>query len=165
MIKKKICMLGAFAAGKTSLVQRFVYSLFSEKYLTTVGVKIDKKTLSINGSAIDFILWDLHGEDEFQKVRMSYLRGAAGCIYVIDGTRHATVNVAFNLLEKVQATIGSIPFVLVLNKWDLRQDWEIDADTLSLLEQRSAVVVKTSAKTGKDVETAFHALARLILES
>ena len=45
MIQKKICMLGAFAVGKTSLVQRYVHSLYSDKYLTTVGVKIDKKAL------------------------------------------------------------------------------------------------------------------------
>ncbi len=45
MLQKKICMVGAFATGKTSLVAQFVRSIFSEKYQTTVGVKIDKKQL------------------------------------------------------------------------------------------------------------------------
>jgi GTPase SAR1 family protein len=66
MIKKKICLLGAFAVGKTSLVQRYVHSLFSDKYLTTVGVKIDKKPVNINGAPVDLTLWDIYGEDEFQ---------------------------------------------------------------------------------------------------
>ena len=71
-------MLGAFAAGKTSLVQRYVHSLFSEKYLTTVGVKIDQKPVSVKGTPLDLILWDIYGEDEFQAVRPSYLRGRLG---------------------------------------------------------------------------------------
>ena len=49
MIQKKICMLGGFAVGKTSMVARFVSSIFSDKYLSTVGVKIDKKTVTIDG--------------------------------------------------------------------------------------------------------------------
>jgi GTPase SAR1 family protein len=47
MLKKKICVLGAFAGGKTSLVRRYVYSLFSEKYHITIGVKVDKKQVAL----------------------------------------------------------------------------------------------------------------------
>src|ERR1044071_1650162 len=83
-------MIGAFAVGKTSLVARFVKSIFSEKYLTTVGVKIDKKSLSVGDQEMTLILWDLAGEDEFMQVRMSYLRGSAGYFLVADGTRRAT---------------------------------------------------------------------------
>ena len=36
MIQKKVCMVGLYGTGKTSLVQRFVHSLFSERYLSTV---------------------------------------------------------------------------------------------------------------------------------
>ena len=87
MIQKKICMLGAFAVGKTSLVQRFVKSLFSDRYLTTVGVKIDKKIVTVGDTEVSLVLWDLAGEDEFQSVQTSYLRGASGYLLVIDGTR------------------------------------------------------------------------------
>ena len=85
MIQKKICMLGAYAVGKTSLVGRFVRSMFSEKYQTTVGVKIDQKTVNVGDQQVNMMLWDLHGEDEAQKVRLSYLRGASGYILVVDG--------------------------------------------------------------------------------
>ena len=67
MIQKKICMLGAFAVGKTSLVKQYVSGIFSEKYHTTVGVKIDKKMVEVDGQSMTLILWDLHGEDEFSK--------------------------------------------------------------------------------------------------
>jgi len=67
MIKKKVCMLGAFAVGKTSLVQRFVNSIFSVKYQTTIGVKIDQKMISLGETEVNLLLWDIHGEDDFQK--------------------------------------------------------------------------------------------------
>jgi GTPase SAR1 family protein len=59
MIQKKICMLGAFAVGKTSLVARYVKSIYSDKYQTTVGVKIEKKTLQVDGQEWNLIVWDL----------------------------------------------------------------------------------------------------------
>ena len=66
--RKKICMLGTFAVGKTSLVAQFVHDIFSEKYLTTIGVKITKKSLELGGQPIELLLWDLNGEDRFQKL-------------------------------------------------------------------------------------------------
>ena len=80
MIQKKVCMLGAFAVGKTSLVKRFVDSMFSEKYQTTVGVKIDRKRIQLDEQEVNLVLWDIHGEDELQKVRLSYVRGTSGSI-------------------------------------------------------------------------------------
>ena len=79
-------MLGGFSVGKTSLIKRFVESVFSEKYLTTVGVKIDKKTVDVQGRSVNLILWDIAGEDDTATIRMSYLRGCSGYLRVADGT-------------------------------------------------------------------------------
>lgn len=166
MTQKKICMLGSFAVGKTSLVARYVSSVFSEKYLTTVGVKIDKKTVVVDGVDLTLLLWDIYGEDDFQKLRMSYLRGASGYLLVVDGTRRATLDVALALEEKVRGEVGPIPFVLCLNKADLENEWEIDRD---LLEARAAggawSVVETSARLGTGVDEAFMRLSRRMLEA
>ncbi len=105
MLQKKICMVGAFATGKTSLVARFVNRIFSEVYQSTVGVKIDKKIVNLNGTDLTLILWDLHGEDNFQKVRMSYLRGSSGYLLVVDGTRRNTLDKALELQQRVEETI------------------------------------------------------------
>jgi small GTP-binding protein len=164
MLQKKICMIGAFATGKTSLVAKFVYSIFSETYQTTVGVKIDKKTVKIQDKELNFILWDLYGEDEFQKVRLSYLRGSSGYLMVVDGTRHNTLEKAFSLQTRVEETIGQIPFILVLNKSDLLDEWEIETAEIDAIIQRGWTVIKTSAKTGMGVEEVFQTLANQILE-
>lgn len=160
MIKKKICMLGAFAVGKTSLVQRYVHCLFADKYLTTVGVKIDKKPVSVHGTPVDLILWDIYGEDEFQEVRPSYLRGASGCLLVVDGTRRYTLDTAHTLLKRTQETVGRIPVIFVFNKSDLMDAWEIEPDQLAVLDSQGAVIIHTSANDGSGVETAFTTLRR-----
>ncbi len=164
MIKKKICMLGAFAVGKTSLVQRYVHSIFSDKYHTTVGVKIEKTQVSINDTQVDLILWDLHGEDDFQHVRLSYLKGSSGCIYVVDGTRGETLATALNLKEIVENTIGKHPFILVINKLDLKDQWEIDHSTLEELKSQGVIVIQASAKTGNQVEQTFQLLTKKIMD-
>lgn len=160
MIQKKVCMLGAFAVGKTSLVSRYVSSIFSDKYLTTVGVKIDKKRVSLLRGEMELILWDIYGEDEFQKVRMSYLRGASSYLLVADGTRKATMDVAVSLQQGVEAEIGKVPFVLALNKVDLADQWQADQAALQPVTERGWKVIRTSAKTGEGVEEAFLILAR-----
>lgn len=164
MIKKKICMIGAFAVGKTSLVKRFVTSVFTEKYLTTVGVKIDKKTISVNGSEVDLVLWDIHGEDEFQKVRTSYLRGASGYFLVVDGTRQSTLETALMLNKRAVDAIGDVPFICLINKADLSSEWEFEASDLSSGSGKEWVVMNTSAKNGEGVEEAFMTLAEKIME-
>jgi small GTP-binding protein len=160
MIQKKVCMLGAFAVGKTSLVSRFVSSIFSDKYLTTVGVKIDKKRVSLLRGDMELMLWDIYGEDEYQKVRMSYLRGASAYLLVADGTRRATVDVAVGLQQSAESEIGKAPFVLVLNKVDLADAWEVDDAALQVVHELGWKVIRTSAKTGEGVEDAFMTLAR-----
>jgi len=164
MIRKKICMLGAFAVGKTSLIQRFVKSIFSEKYLTSLGVKIDKKSLTIGGQNLELILWDLAGEDEFMKLRLSYLRGSAGFLLVADGTRPETLDIALTLKEKAENELGSVPFVLLINKADLVGEWHIDSTAIDFLAEQGWTVLQTSAKTGQGVAQAFVALATDIME-
>ncbi|MEL7357044.1 MAG: Rab family GTPase [Cyanobacteria bacterium J06560_6] len=163
MITKKICMVGAFATGKTSLVAQFVQGIYSEKYQTTVGVKIDKKLVKLRQQPLTMILWDIHGEDEFQNVRMSYLRGAAGYLLVVDGTRRASLETALRLRARVAENIGDIPFLMVMNKCDLQDQWEVTEQDIALLKAKNCELLRTSAKTGFGVERCFHRLAEKIM--
>jgi len=164
MIQKKICMIGAYAVGKTSLVTRFVESIFSTKYLTTVGVKINKKKITFDGREITLILWDLHGEDEFQKLRLSYLRGSSGYILVADGTRRDTLERVISLLPSAEEVYGKVPHVLALNKSDLGKEWDVQDSVIADLQQQGWTVIPTSAKTGLNVEQMFTTLARKMTE-
>ena len=163
MIQKKICMLGATGVGKTSLVSRYVFSLFSDAYLTTIGVKVDKKTMSIDDTDVTLMLWDIYGEDEFQTVRASYLRGASGYLLVADGTRQLTLETARQLQKTAEGVIGRVPFVLALNKADLDSEWRIDDRALWRMAETGWSVIRTSAKTGAGVEDAFVTLTRRMM--
>ncbi|MBD0345231.1 MAG: GTP-binding protein [Coleofasciculus sp. Co-bin14] len=164
MIQKKVCMVGAFATGKTSLVARFVSSIYSEVYQTTVGVKIDKKSVKLADKEVNLILWDIQGEDDFQKLRLSYLRGLSGYLLVVDGTRRATLEKALAIQKNVEQTVGTVPFILIVNKSDLIDEWELDSTTLEELSQRGWMVIQGSAKTGLGVEEAFLTLAKELVE-
>jgi small GTP-binding protein len=164
MIQKKVCMLGGFAVGKTSLVSRFVRSIFSEKYLTTVGVKIDKKVLTAGGQEVTLVLWDINGQDEFQDVQESYLRGTSGYLLVVDGTRRATLETAAKLQEKAEAVAGNVPFVVVLNKSDLATEWQVDERGIVKFAEQGWTIVRTSAKTGEGVEETFLKLTLAMLK-
>ena len=164
MIKKKICMLGSFAVGKTSLVQRFVHSIFSEKYHTTIGVKIDQKQVAVGDRDVLLMLWDIHGEDEFQTIKPAYVMGSSGYFIVMDGTRRNTMEKGLQLRQMVEKTIGEVPFVVLVNKADLKPQWEITDDDLARLKAQGVTLLLTSAKTGEGVEEAFTYLARKIAE-
>jgi small GTP-binding protein len=158
-VQKKICVLGGFSVGKTSLVRRYVESIFSDTYLTTVGVKIDKKTVELIDRIVHLVLWDIAGEDDISSLRMSYLRGSAGYLLVADGTRPSTLDVALSLRRRVEADCGPLPFTLLLNKHDLREQWAIGDAAFDALQQNGWRVLPSSARTGEGVEDAFKDLA------
>ncbi len=160
MIQKKICMVGAFGTGKTSLVRRFVQGRFSEAYHATVGVKVDRKTVDLDPATVNLILWDLAGRDEVEDVPTSYLRGSAGLFFVVDGTRRASYDAVFDLRARAEAAIGAVPAVVVLNKTDLAALWDLEESDVARLEGEGWHVLKTSARTGDGVEEAFTWLAR-----
>ena len=160
MLQKKICMLGSYGVGKTSLVGRFVHSIFSEKYQSTIGVKIDRKQVSVDGRDVSMLLWDLHGDDEFQRVRASYLRGMSGYLLVVDSTRAETLDVAMDLHKLAVDTVGDLPFVLLINKSDLESERDVDEARIAELADQGWAIHRTSAKTGKLVNETFEMLAQ-----
>lgn len=163
-VQKKVCVLGAFAVGKTSLVGRFVKNVFDERYLTTVGVKIDRKDVEAGDETVRMVLWDIQGEDELQPIRPSYMKGASGCLLVVDGTRPETLDVARRLKVWGQANAGDIPFLMLLNKSDLTAEWALQDGDLQGDGRPGCRVIATSAKTGEGVEEAFRILAEKMID-
>lgn len=162
-IKRKICMLGAFSVGKTSLVSRFVHSIFSEKYHTTIGVKIDKKSIKIDEQNLALLIWDIYGEDDIQEIRLNYIRGTSGYLLVADGTRPETLDVAKRIRKRIEDNLGPIPFILLINKSDLTDEWKFEDETLENMKKEGWAIIKSSAKTGEGVEDGFKRLAKLII--
>jgi small GTP-binding protein len=165
MLKKKICLLGSYGVGKTSLVARFVHSMFEDKYHTTVGVKIDKKVLTVEGEEVTLMLWDMAGEEDGAPVKLNQVKDASGYLLVVDGTRAKTLEVARSIQQRVQNEIGVRPFLALINKADLRETWEIPDSTWSALTSEGWTLLETSAKSGQHVEEAFATLTSRILQA
>lgn len=175
---RKICLLGDFSVGKTSLVSRYVHNVFSDRYLTTVGVKIDTRIIELSQTpgkpiapltgaefsgtrSIKLVLWDLAGAANLSAPARAYIQGTHGFLVICDGTRRATLNTALALLNSAREQIGTRPAVLLVNKQDLYESWEVDQDSLDSARSRVANVLATSAKTGANVDRAFRLLAEL----
>jgi len=144
-------------------MRRFVSTIFDDRYLTTIGVKIEKKVVQAAGQDVSLVIWDIHGDDMYQRVPMNYLRGMMGYLLVIDGTRRQTLIDALSLAETVTKEIGRVPALLVLNKSDLMDQWEIDDGQQAKLVKDGWIVLKTSAKTGEGVEKAYMQLAEAMV--
>ncbi len=162
MIYKKVCLLGAPGVGKTSLIQRFVSGLFDERYLVTIGAKIDARTVVTPSGEVQLMLWDLNGDEMFERVQSSYLRGMHGYLLVFDPTRPDTLEFALRLRETVEARGASVPSVMIANKADLHVDWQVSAAQITALDVYG--LTRASAKTGAGVEATFATLAQLMLQ-
>lgn len=159
MLQKKICMVGVFATGKTCLVQRYVHSIFSPRYLSTVGVKIDRKDVEVRGQPMTLLLWDVEGRDATRDINPSYIRGAHGLLFVVDGTRRETLYQALDIRNAVSTYVGPVPTAFAFNKCDLQDDWKLEPADEESLTKNGLYGVRTSAKTGVGVEATFQWLA------
>lgn len=159
-ISKKVILVGHFGVGKTSLIKRFVHQKFSDDYLTTIGVKIDKKVLKVDEVEVTLIIWDIAGETNQSKIPKSYQLGAHGVLYVFDVTRPSTYQ---NLNEQVtylKQMLPKAPIEVIANKNDLISAEECE-QLLSKIDHEG--IHTTSAKTGENVEAIFESLAKAML--
>ncbi len=161
MLSKKVILTGNFGVGKTSLFNRFVYNRFSDKYLTTIGVKVNKKVTEVDGEEVSFLLWDIAGEVSQDKVPVSYFLGAAGIIYVFDLSRPLTFEHIDRDIEHLRQLLPNSVLKIVGNKKDLLQEGEVE-NILQELSQKCDIT--TSAKTGESVEELFQELGAELLK-
>jgi len=156
MISRKVILTGSFGVGKTSLFRRFINNTFSEKYITTIGVKVDKRTVEIEEQEVSILLWDIAGEVSQDKVPKSYFLGASAIIYVFDLTRPSTYKNIDKDMVILREILPDAILKIVANKADL-----VNASAIETIgnELGLPIDIVTSAKTGENVEDLFLGLA------
>ena len=164
MIQKKVCLLGATGVGKTSLVKQFVEGIFSERYLTSIGVKVDKKIVSCMEQKIQFMLWDIEGIDRYCGFQPKYLRGASAYIIVTDKSRSQSLIEGMDIHGLAREATDA-PAILAINKSDLDESWHWSTQELNKHKEQFVNCFSTSAKTGEQVEEMFQFLAEHLLET
>jgi small GTP-binding protein len=163
---RKICLLGDFSVGKTSLVRRFVYNKFETDYQATIGVQISRKEVALEGveaKKVGLVLWDMAGGETFTRMEEAYYRGGAGAILVSYVRRQDTIGMVNTYATTFTQINPKASLVIVFNKVDLTYDvTEIEQRAKALSAQWGAPHFFTSALTGEQVEQAFRKLAELV---
>jgi len=162
-IRKKVCVVGANGVGKTSLVRRYVNNLFDVDYCKTLGANVSKATVMIRSVDVSCVIWDVDGDEHSDVIRPGYFRGMSGFLLFVDGTCHCSLARASDLIATIENTVGSVPFVLLLNKADLKNTWTIAPHEVASLSSRACMTIESSAKTGAGVIEAFEVLAKAML--
>jgi small GTP-binding protein len=168
-VSKKICLVGDFGVGKTSLVRRFVDREFSDTYLTTVGVKISRKQMTLPNQSMQLLIWDLEGSSKFKSISATHIQGASGAIIVADFSRSETLE---HIKDHVITFLDTNPegkIIIALNKADLVLEEVVNctqqaiAKALAFNYEREILgIYATSAKTDVYVDRIFMELAQSI---
>ena len=157
LLRKKILLLGLYGSGKTSVFRRYVDGVFSEEYMSTLGVNIKNKNCNLSHANVELLIWDVADTDEFYSMQNQYYKGTSGVFVVLDATRIESIERFGVYHAAVQKSCGNIPIVGLLNKSDLDPTTGLNECLAKIPE--SIQVIKTSAKTGENIENAFETLA------
>jgi small GTP-binding protein len=168
-VEKKVCLLGDFGVGKTSLIRRFVYDAYDDRYLSTLGVKVTKKQMVIKDFKkkpffkidLTLMIWDLVGQKGFQSLKASAYKGTNGAFIVCDLSRPETIDNMQWWVDSLTEVSKDIPLIFLANKVDLTDSVvspELRGKIQAILKKNKGSFFSTSAKTGKDVETAFQSM-------
>ena len=162
----KVCLLGEANVGKTSLLYRYIENKFRDNYKATLGVNLLKKEANIEGYGLITIqIWDLGGQESFKSLRKLYLEGANGALIIFDMTKSKTFEKLSDWVGDFKEARGEQPILLVGNKTDLIDNIKVNENEASDFANKHGMeFIKTSAKTGENVEVAFLNLIKVILD-
>jgi len=166
----KLILIGDACVGKTSVTFRFVENRFQTNYITTLGVNIVRKSQQLkNETTVNWIIWDLGGQDSYESYRKRFYGGAAVAFMVLDKTNPSSfANLEAKWLKEMAAANldpKNLPVVVVANKIDLEDQIKVPtADIAAFARKYQFDFMETSAKTGANVEEAFQLLAYKYLQ-
>ncbi len=163
-LRFKVVVVGDGSVGKTTLILRYTEKRFRESYIPTIGVQWVVKQLEYKENMVYFTLWDVAGQDQFKVMRGSFYEGSDAVIIVYDVTNLISFDHIENWLNEVKQFCENVPFVILGNKLDLKNDRKVTHEMIDSLKQRiNLPYFETSAKTGENVMDMFNEVVTKIL--
>lgn len=168
--RRKICLLGDAAVGKTSLIRRYVEDKFDDKYVVTLGTKVTMRELVVQSSEktpsvkVTLMIWDILGQREYKRLQTSFYKGANGAMVVADSTRRETLESITGWILSLFNSVGKVPVLILLNKSDLTDQSAITPNDVEDIAQKyESSFLTTSAKTGENVDLAFQKISEILI--
>lgn len=178
----KLLIVGNAKCGKSSIIGKFVdpENTFDGKYKTTIGADFIRKDILIEQDdekslGVRLQLWDIAGQDRFQKFTRPFFAKARGVVIVCDVSRDGTIEAIKNWKHEIDnwsdkvSENNKLPIVLFANKADLLKDPQESLKLGAQMERicRDLEILGwwvTSAKTGENLSEGFNTLVRSIIE-
>ncbi len=162
-VMRKICLLGDGAVGKTSLIRRYVFDMFNDEYIMTIGTKVSKKNMKLEGKELTLMIWDILGQKEHSNLHSAYYKGAAGAIVVCDFTNKKSMEHLTRWVDDFRAVAGDAPLVIAVNKQDIEKKAYLFEEAKEIADNYGAPAIPTSAKSGKNVELLFKTIGERVI--
>ena len=161
----KLLLIGDSCVGKSSLLHRFADDIYTDSYISTIGVDFKIKTMMVHEKMVKLQIWDTAGQERFRTITSSYYRGAQGIIVVYDITDTESFNnVKVWLSEIDRYASENVDKLLVGNKSDLESARQVTKKIAQeFAETLNVNCIETSAKEGSNVDDAFRTMAATIM--
>jgi Ras-related protein Rab-11A len=162
----KVLTAGEGGVGKTTLLHRYIEGEFDANTKMTIGVQFFLKEVEINTKRTILQIWDFGGQERFRTLLKSYANGAKGAMLMFDLTRPMTLDRIDEWVEICRSTDPDLPIIFLGTKYDLKDQISIDDDYIEeFLEKYNLIsYLKTSSRSGRNVQKSFEILAENILK-
>jgi small GTP-binding protein len=161
----KIVVAGDGGVGKTSFLNRLVHDNFDMKSELTKGIDFFSKNIQINGTDINFVMWDFAGQDQFKSLLDGFVDGSIAAFLLFDLTRASTIENVVNWLERLKK-LSNMPIMILGTKYDLLEnkfESNLDQYLISLVKSNNLLrYMKISSKTGYNIKEVFHSLINML---
>ena len=153
----------------TSTILRFTDKAFTKNYLPTLGVNISEKFIKIGDELVSLTLWDIAGQEKFNRMRKHFYQGVDGMLLVFDLTRPESFNNIDEWYEDIKKNAEvnyELVGFMIGNKQDLIDERKVIRDNaISLTKKLNLDYFETSALTGHNINEVFFKIARDIIET
>ncbi|KAI8868785.1 putative ADP-ribosylation factor 6 [Ramicandelaber brevisporus] len=112
----RVLMLGLDAAGKTSILYRLKLGT-NINTIPTVGFTVE----TIRYQKVDFLVWDVGGQDKIRPLWRHYFTGTQGLIFVVDSNDRERIIEAAEELRRILSdeVMKNVMLLVFANKQDI----------------------------------------------
>ena len=162
----KVVLVGDTCVGKSSLLVRFCDDIFTDNYITTIGVDFKFKTLLLKGKTIKIQIWDTAGQERYRSMTTAYYRGANAIIICYDITNHESFDNLNKWISDVKKFANDDTEIFIYgNKMDQEDKRQVMIGEKDEFENNSHYnIYEVSAKSGNNIEESFSKIVESLIE-